>query len=116
MRKKQGAKMNQIITNEIAKLLGKQPNEDELQSAIQYLDGCADDLTRADDIAGILHDWRDNCMERCTSCGQYHLQDDMFMDEDSEYLFCDAACAYDWKNGYCLSQLDDEEYTANVLR
>ena len=108
--------MNQIITNEIAKLLGRQPNSDELQSAIQYLDGCADDLTRADDIKYILGDWRCNCMERCTSCGQYRLPDTMFMDEDSEYMFCDAACAYDWKNGYCMSALEDEEYTVNVLR
>ena len=107
--------MNQILTNEIAKLLGRQPNADELQSAIQYLDGCADDLTTADDIAGLLHDWRDNCLERCTSCGQYHLPDEMFMDEDSGKLFCNEACAYDWHNGYCMSQLEAGEYRVNVL-
>ena len=106
--------MNTILENEIEKIIGRTPNEDELQSAIKYIDGCSDDLTRANDIPGLLEDWRSDCMVKCTNCGAYHLADDMFSDEDSNELFCDEQCAYEWHNGYTMSQLESQEYRANM--
>jgi len=108
--------MKRILENEINKLIGRYPTEDELNSAIKYLDGCADDLTSADEISGLLEDWRSNCLETCAGCGAYHLPDDMVLDEDSNEMFCNEECIYDWKNGYTMSELESGEYKHNVLR
>lgn len=108
--------MNQILQNEIEKLIKRTPSDDELQSAINYLDGCADDLTTADEIAGLLEDWKHDCLVKCTNCGQYHLAEDMIPDDECNDLFCNETCLYEWKNGFTMSQLESEEYTANVLR
>lgn len=110
--------MNRILENEIEKLINRTPNEDELKSAIEYLDGCSDDLTTSADIPALLGDWRDTCLRQCTNCGQYHLKEDMIDDEEgyADNLFCDEQCLYEWKNGYSMEQLDSEEYSLNVLK
>lgn len=108
--------MNEILENEINKLIGRKPTEEELQSAIEYLDGCSDDLTFASMIPGLLEDWRSDCMIKCDNCERYHLPQDMITSEEVEGNFCDETCVYEKMNSYTLAQLESDEYRFNVLK
>jgi len=108
--------MNQILQNEITKLIKRTPSDAELQSAIKYLDDHADDQTTGEQINDILLDWMFDCLVKCANCGQYHLPEDMIPDDECNDLFCNETCLYEWKNGFTMSQLESEEYAANVLR
>lgn len=106
--------MEQIITNEIYKLIGRNPDEYELESAIKYLDGCADDLTTPEQIHDFLTDWRSDCMVRCECCGKWGLRDEMIHKDFC--FFCDEKCEHEYDEyTYDMSQLERDEYKFNVL-
>lgn len=106
--------MNNIISNEIKKLINRYPTDDELNSCINYIDdGSLNDLG-ADDLRSLISDWFDDNMRQCENCGKYHLMDEMTQNPNG--WFCDQVCEYEYDaNTYDLYKLENEEYRLNVL-
>ncbi|MBR4420187.1 MAG: hypothetical protein IKT32_04840 [Clostridia bacterium] len=102
--------MKRIIENEIYKLIKRIPSEEELQSAIDYLDGCADDLTLAESIPGLLEDWLADKMAKCEYCGAWCLRSEMY--EDCDNWFCDETCYTEANEGLDMREEARAEYVA----
>lgn len=105
-----GCNMEQIIKNEIYKLIKRFPSEEELQSAIDYLDGCADDLTTAKDIPGLVEDWLSDKMTQCEYCGAWCLRSEMY--EYNYSWFCDETCCNEANEGLDMREEARAEYEA----
>ncbi len=88
--------MKQILENEINKIIGRFPDQDELQSAINYLENHTDSDTTAEDIKYLLGDWRSDCMVRCVNCGKYFLANNIIQTPQGH--FCGEYCMYDYEN------------------
>lgn len=106
--------MNNIITNEIKKLINRFPTTEEIDSCMQYIDdGALDDAT-ADDISILIQDWFDDNMAQCENCGEYHLTNEMTKNPNG--WFCDRVCEYEYDDKtYDLYKLESDEYRFNVL-
>lgn len=98
--------MNRILENEIYKLIKRIPTEEELASAIEYLDACADDLTKAEHIPELLQDWLHDKMAVCQWCGAWGLKSEMV--EEYGFWFCDETCQ---NEGYDMHEEARAEYT-----
>lgn len=82
--------MKRILENEIYRLIKRTPTEEELNSAIEYLDSCADDLTDYSDIPTLLKDWLHDKMAKCEYCGTWALKSEMV--HNMYGYFCDDTC------------------------
>ena len=82
--------MNRIIENEIYKLISRTPTEEELKSALEYLDCCADDLIFSEDIPILLKEWLGDYMAQCEQCYQWGLKSEMV--HNMYGYFCDENC------------------------
>lgn len=102
--------MNRILENEIYKLIKREPTEEELNSAIEYLDFCADDLTDYSDIPQLLEDWLHDKMTKCSYCGSWHLFSEM--EEEFGNWYCDSTCFKEDHEGLDLHAEAKAEYTA----
>ena len=101
--------MNTIIENEINKLIGRFPDEDELKSALDYLDYNANDQTEAKDIRSMLVDWVDEKLCECVDCGKYCLIDTAV--QTPYGFFCDEDCMYNYdRNSYDMHAEAKAEY------
>lgn len=100
--------MNRILENEIYKLIKRIPTEEELASAIEYLDACADDLTKAEHIPELLKDWLHDKMAKCEYCGTWALKSEM--EEEFGYWYCDEKCQ---NEGYDMHAEARAEYEAS---
>lgn len=87
-----GGKMERIIENEIYRLIKREPTSDELESALKYLDYCADDLVYSENIPELMKDWLCEEMEQCEYCGAWSLRSEMTYDMDVCGYFCDGSC------------------------
>ena len=83
--------MERIISNEIYRLIKREPSQEELESAMKYLDSCADDLTYGESIPELVEDWLRDEMKQCAYCGSWMLKSEMY--EDGYDYFCDEGCA-----------------------
>jgi len=101
--------MNRILENEINKLIGRNPSEEELQSAIEYIDGCADDLTKAEQIPELLKNWLHDEMTQCEWCGAWGLMSEMEKENGSWY--CDCECFQEANDGLDMHAEARAEYT-----
>lgn len=100
--------MNRILENEIEKLISRKPTEEELKSAIEYIDSCADDLTRAEHIPELLEFWVHAEMAKCEWCGAWGLVSEM--EKDNGYFFCDKTCVVEANNGLDMDAEARAEY------
>ena len=110
VQKTKECKMNRILENEIEKLISRTPTEEELNSAIEYLDGCADDLTKAEHIPELLKDWLHDCMTKCQWCGAWGLMSEM--EEEYGYFYCDKECLVEANDGLDMDAEARAEYVA----
>lgn len=100
--------MNRILENEIEKLISRKPSEEEVQSAIEYIDSCADDLTKAEHIPELLEYWLQAKMTVCENCGEWGLMSEMAEEYGSWY--CDAKCFREAHDGLDMDAEARAEY------
>ena len=103
-------KMNRILENEIYKLISRTPTEEELASAIEYIDSCADDLTKAEHIPELFQNWLHSEMTKCQWCGAWGLMSEM--EEENGYFYCDKKCLVEANDGLDMDAEARAEYVA----
>lgn len=103
--------MNRILENKIYRLIKRIPTEEELASAIEYLDFCADDLTDCSDIPTLLEDWLHDKMAKCEYCGTWALKSEM--EEEFGYWYCDSTCFKEDHDGLDMHAEARAEYEAS---
>lgn len=91
-----------ILVNDIKDLLGHKPSKAEFKSALEYLDKYIEDTTLLVDVEVLLREWRDDCCNRCESCGEYflsELMEEKFIGMGWQYV-CSDECAVELQNDY----------------
>ena len=73
-----------LISNELKRILKREPTFEELRSAqIYVVDNFDYDNTCISDIPGILEDWRANNCFQCWGCNKYYINEDLYDHHDS---------------------------------
>lgn len=103
--------MEQILKNEIHRLINRFPTESELNSAKKYIDECVDSETTPANIPCIVGDWFDAKMGECTNCGRQHLISEM-IGSCGDY-YCDELCLDAAEQGIDLHAEARAEYECN---
>lgn len=91
--------IKEIVKNEIKDLIGHQPADAELKSALDYLSDNMESNHKLSDIKDLLYDWRNDCMQQCDECGEYFLELEEF-DHNMRVMgkrFCSRQCCDDWE-------------------
>ena len=102
--------MKTILQNEIYRLIKREPTEEELDSAIQYIEDSSDDLTDYSDIPQLLEDWLHDNMTKCAYCGSWHLFSEMENEHGNWY--CDSTCVYEDENGLDMEEEARRDFEA----
>ena len=80
-----------LIKNELNKILGREPTLVEVKLALTYVSENFDyDLTIFSDVSDMLEDWRANNCFKCSECGKYFLEDDLYHEEKNDKMCKDC--------------------------
>lgn len=73
-----------LITNELKRILGREPTFNERKSAQDYIvDNFDYDKTALSDLPAMLEDWRANNCFKCFGCEKYYINDELYHHVDS---------------------------------
>lgn len=94
-----------LIKNELKKILGREPTLVEVKLALTYISENFDyDFTDVSEISGMLIDWRANNCFKCSECGKYFLEDDLYYEERNDKMckdcYWDEDVAYARRTNY----------------
>lgn len=83
--------LNQIVNNEVKKLIGRFPTIQEFQKLAEYVMFYQDDDTDVESLAKLIKEFKEEKMAACENCGEWHLKEDMECYGSDEY-YCDDQC------------------------
>ena len=89
--------LKRALEDEIRYRLGRTPNEQEKQSALEYIDFMADDDMKTwSDIETTLDDWIHDKTYECAVCGCHYLKDDCETMDNGDHVCYEKGCKEDW--------------------
>lgn len=96
--------IKQIIINELKSLMEREPDADELSSAIEYVKDVLDENSDLGAVSDALRDWVESECVECIWCGKHFMPDNINPDS----RFCCDRCHDEY--------VEDEEFESQSQR